>query len=134
MLNTTVVFCETTHWCDKYQQKQIQIGNTTKTTFEWPEWKAIKERWKDELDQDKETNAADWKDFWYFLFYQIICIHMKKEKFSYRSSFVDLKNMILFLIVGSFMHIYNHIDETLIKNIEFNTTHFSFSLSSLYIS
>ena len=47
---------------------------------------------------------------------------MKKEKFSYRSSFVDLKNMILFLIVGCFMHIYNHIDETLIKNIEFNTT------------
>ena len=85
-------FFETLHWCDKYQEKQIQIGNTTKTTFEWPEWKAIKERWKDELDQDKEAKYADWKDFWYFLFFQIICIHMKKEKFSYHLSFFDLKN------------------------------------------
>ena len=54
-----------------------------------PKWKAIKARWKDELDQDKETNAVDWKDF-DTSFFQIICIPILKREFSQQLLFVDV--------------------------------------------
>ena len=66
-----------------------------------PKWKAIKARWKDELDQDKETNAVDWKDF-DTSFFQIICIPILKREFSQQLLFVDVNQEAISAFIYSF--------------------------------